>query len=46
MSADFEREAERIDDASVSASSWHILDHICDRLMSQIMNGSYDSEAV
>ena len=38
MSADLQWEAERVNDASVSASSWHILDHVRDWLVSQIMN--------
>ncbi len=46
MSADLEREAESIDDASVWASSGNILYHIRDRLMSQVMNRPYDSETV
>ena len=39
-------QAERIEDASVAASSWHVLNHIRDWLGGKRVDGLYDPKAV
>ncbi len=46
MSADFQREAKRTNDALVASCTWNILHHVGERLESEVMNGPDYSQAV
>ena len=46
MCAVLQGQAKRINDAAVTASSWHVLNHIRDWLGGERVDGLYDPEAV
>ena len=46
VSADFQREAESINDAAVSASAGNVLNHVSDWLPGQVIDGPDDPQAV
>ena len=46
MGADFQWEPKCINDALVASCTWDILYHIGERLLSEVMDGSDDPQAV